>query len=140
MIEVEKNRDVEVYGVCFHGVEELKRVALSRKPKDGVYVGIRQERYPCFDSYDYANEDRYYTHFVFAHNAEELEHRLRILHGIAGTSKDRNEELGPTIYWAGDTHHPMRITECEDIVVLEKGLPHFMKALQEWDEKEKKDL
>ena len=133
MIEAENDRVIKVYGVCFHGVEELKRVALSRKPKGGVYVGMRQERYPCFDSYDYASEDRYYTHFVFARNAEVLEHRLRILHGMAGTSVDGNGELGPTVYWAGDTHHPMQIMECDDIVIQEKKLPRFMAALQEWN-------
>ena len=117
MIEIEKNRVIKVYGVCFHGVDELKKVALSRKPKDGVYVGIKQDRYPCFDSYDYAHEDRYYTHFVFASNEEELERRLHILYGMVGASEDRNRDLGPTIYWAGDTPHLMRIAECDDIVV-----------------------
>jgi len=132
IIEVEKDRAISVYGVCFNGVDELRKVALSKKQKDGIYVGIKLERYPCFDSSDYAYENRYYTHFVFARSKKELEHRLQILHGRNGVSTDMNAELGPTIYWAGDTHHPMQITECEDIMILEKKLPHFMATLQEW--------
>ena len=79
LIEVNKERRLEVYGVCFSGVSELKKVALSGNPKNGVYVGVQMERYPCFDSSDYAYENRYYTHFVFAHSQEELKLKLDVL-------------------------------------------------------------
>ena len=36
MIKVENNKQVCVYGVCFSGVDELKKVALSKQPKGGV--------------------------------------------------------------------------------------------------------
>lgn len=117
MIKVENNRKVCVYGICFSGVDELKRVALSKQSKGGVYVRARMESYPCFDSSDYAYEDRCYTHFVFGHSKEEVEYRLGILCGRGGRLADWSAELGPVIYWAGDTHHPMEFMECDDIVV-----------------------
>lgn len=33
--------------------------------RDGWCNAMIFERYPCFDSYDYADEDRYYTNYVF---------------------------------------------------------------------------
>lgn len=119
MIEIDKERQIEVYGVCFNGVNELKKVALSRKQKDGVYVGVKMERYPCFDSSDYAYEDRYYTYFVFARSKEGLESQLDALNNPGKyKNADKNEDLtAPMIYWNGDTHDPMRIPECDDIVV-----------------------
>lgn len=136
MIEVRKDRRVKVYGVCFNGLNELLNVALSHKPKDGVYVGMRRDRYPCFDSYDYTYENRYYTHFVFGRSKEELEHRLEILNSKTVAPKDGSAELrpGPTIYWEGDEHEPMQIPECDDVEVVQ---PHFMAALQEWNKKDK---
>ena len=120
MIKVENNKKVSVYGVCFSGVNELKKVALSKQPKDGVYVRAKLESYPCFDSSDYAYEDRCYTHFVFGHSKEEVEYRLGILCGRGGRLADWSAELGPVIYWAGDTYYPMEIMECDDIVVVDK--------------------
>ena len=111
MIEVNKERKIEVYGVCFSGVSELKRVALSKNPRNGVYVGVQMERYPCFDSSDYAYENRYYTHFVFAHSNEELELKLDILNN-PGKCKgiDKRESI----------LDPMVVPECDEIVVQEK--------------------
>lgn len=122
MIEVNKERRIEVYGVCFGGVSELKKVALSRKPKNGVYVGVQMERYPCFDSSDYAYENRYYTHFVFARSKEELELKLDVLNN-PGKYKDidkRGTILAPMVYWNGDTDDPMVVPECDEIFVHEK--------------------
>ena len=120
MIKVGNNKKVSVYGVCFSGVNELKKVALSKQPKDGVYVRAKLESYPCFDSSDYAYEDRCYTHFVFGHSKEEVEHRLDLLSGRGVRPENSKAELGPIIYWEGDTYYPMEIMECDDIVVLEK--------------------
>ena len=122
MIEVNKERKIEVYGVCFSGVSELKRVALSKNTRNGVYVGVQMERYPCFDSSDYAYENRYYTHFVFAHSNEELELKLDVLNNpgkCKGIDK-RESILAPMVYWHGDTNDPMVVPECDEIVVQEK--------------------
>lgn len=122
MIEVNKERRIEVYGVCFSGVSELKKVALSRNPKNGVYVGVQMERYPCFDSSDYAYENRYYTHFVFARSKGELELKLDAINN-PGKYKDidkRGTILAPMVYWNGDTDDPMVVPECAEIFVHDK--------------------
>ena len=101
IIEINKERRIKVYGVCFSGVSELKKVALSGNPKNAVYVGVQMERYPCFDSFDYAYENRYYTHFVFARSKEELELKLDVLNNpekYKGIDK-RRTILAPMVYW-----------------------------------------
>lgn len=122
MIEVNKERKIEVYGVCFSGVSELKKVALLKNPKDGVYVGVQMERYPCFDSSDYAYENRYYTHFVFARSKEDLEFKLDVLNNPEKYKDIDNREhtLAPMVYWNGDTDDPMLVPECDEIFVHEK--------------------
>lgn len=122
IIEIYKERRIEVYGVCFSGVSELKKVTLSGNPKNAVYVGVQMERYPCFDSFDYAYENRYYTHFVFARSKEELELKLDVLNNpekYKGIDK-RRTILAPMVYWNGDIDDPMVVPECDEILVHEK--------------------
>ena len=122
MIEVNKERRIEVYGVCFGGVSELKKVALSGNPKNGVYVVVQMKRYPCFDSSDYAYENRYYTHFVFARSKEDLELKLYVLNNpekYKGVDK-KESILAPMLYWNGDNDDPMLVPECDEIFVHEK--------------------
>lgn len=45
--KIRNNQTVIVYGVEFHGFEELKKRAFSNDPKEGIYVGCDCERYPC---------------------------------------------------------------------------------------------
>lgn len=122
MIAVNKERRIEVYGVCFSGVSELKKVALSKNPKNGVYVGAQMERYPYFDSSDYAYENRYYTHFVFARSYEDLCFKLDVLNNPEKYKGIDNRErlLSPMVYWNGDVNDPMLVPECDEILVHEK--------------------
>jgi hypothetical protein len=53
--------DVVVNGVTYHGKDDLKRA--SRNPQSGVCN--RWEGFPCFDSYDYADENRCYNNYCF---------------------------------------------------------------------------
>jgi len=62
----------------FHGLKELQEVAIEKYNKeermgDSPYVVIREQRYPCFDSEDYANEDRYYQSYYFTTDREKAE-------------------------------------------------------------------
>lgn len=46
------NKAIEVMGVLFKGVKDMICHAIDNVSKDGVYVGIDDQRYPCFDSDD----------------------------------------------------------------------------------------
>lgn len=118
--EVKNNQTIVIYGVMFHGFEEIRECAVSHKPKDGVYVGCDEERYPCFDSYDYANEDRSYWNFVFAQSLDELIRKLNLLNECRTDSNycklttDISDELLPMVYFEGSSFHPLKVTECKD--------------------------
>lgn len=122
MVELDKDRAIEVFGIRFCGVNELKKYACSGLSKGGVYVGMSRERYPCFDSSDYAYEDRYYTYLVFANNREDVERKVRILEsaGYCGGCRNITDDVAPVVYWDGDRHHPMQLPECDEVSVPEK--------------------
>lgn len=65
-------------GRVFHGLEDLKRVAFDWYSKDyrmknSPYVVIVDKSYPCFDSEDYANENRSYQNYYFTTDRAKAE-------------------------------------------------------------------
>lgn len=114
MKKFKNNKAIEVLGASFKGVHDMIDHAIKKTPKDEVYVGEDSQRYPCFDSDDYAYEDRYYTNLVFAKSQEELEKRLKVLKRMNQLDYNYNkltEKLHPMAYWEGDTYHDVYLTE-----------------------------
>lgn len=60
IVRLGKNCVLHIMGHTFHGIEEV----MSWKGKSPVVLE-RSKLFPCFDSYDYANENRYYYHSCF---------------------------------------------------------------------------
>lgn len=87
--------------------------ALEGVAKDGVYVGKDAELYPCFDSEDYASEDRFFWNIVFAKSLEELEAKKAELEDAFYNCNYEKftEELAPMAYWGGDTYYDVKITD-----------------------------
>lgn len=80
-IEVTTIRTTDTFqyaGKVFNGLEDLKYAAfhhysdVSRK-KESPYVVIVDKRYPCFDSEDYANENRYYQNYYLTTDRAKAE-------------------------------------------------------------------
>lgn len=114
MKRYKNNKAIEVMGVSFKGVKDMICHAIDNVPKDGVFVGIDCKRYPCFDSSDYAYEDRYYTNLVFAKSQEELDEKMAILEKMYNPTCNYNkltDELHPMAYWEGDRYHDVFLTE-----------------------------
>lgn len=77
--EVSKNTKVEILGHVFNGLNDIRRAVetycrIEREPWDtepkkaveGIHVINVYEPYPCFDSEDYANEDRDFSNYFFS--------------------------------------------------------------------------
>ena len=114
MKKVKNNEKIEVIGVTFNGVVDLNYHAIKHLPKDGVYVGCDVKLYPCFDSDDYASEDRFYTNFVFGSSQEEVDSKLATLKAWSEPTCNYNkltERLHPMAYWGGDTYNDVCLTE-----------------------------
>lgn len=104
---------IEVLGVTFQGVKDMISRAHARQPKGGVYVGVDERLYPCFDSSDYMYEDRHYTNIVFAQSQEELDAKMQQLKDIPekGNYNKMTDELRPMVYWEGDRCHKVYVAE-----------------------------
>lgn len=119
------NKNFTVCGVTFANINELINYAKSGEAKEGVYVGADSEAYPCFDSSDYAYEDRRYWNFVFAMSRAELERKMELLKTSKLTGPGYcklTADLHPMAYWQGDTYHPiiMSVEEKQEMTDDEK--------------------
>lgn len=116
MRTVVNNEKIEVFGVTFDGIKEVITYARNLEPKDGGYVALDNKSYPCFDSEDYASENRRYWNFVFAKNQEEVLKKLKLLNQQEPKMNYNklNPQLHPMAYWEGDTHHAVIMTEDND--------------------------
>lgn len=77
--EVSKASEVEILGHIFNGLDDITKAVESycrigrepwdiepKSPVDGIHVLCVYQPYPCFDAYDYANEDRDYCNYFFS--------------------------------------------------------------------------
>ncbi len=75
---VSKTSKLEILGHVFNGLSNMKKAVKSycrigqdswktepKSPIEGVHVICIYEPYPCFNSEDYANEDRDYSSYFF---------------------------------------------------------------------------
>ena len=109
-----KNTDsFNVLGVKFVNVAEAILYAIKRWDKNGIYVGKDTKLYPCFDSEDYASENRFFWNIVFARSKEELDRKLVELKSVSPQTNYNkfSETLAPMIYWGGDSIYDVITTE-----------------------------
>ena len=118
-----KNTDkIRVFGVTFKDIHEAISYAQKEKPKKGVYVGVISERYPCFDSHDYAYDHRRYWNIIFAKSKKELNSKLEKLENedhMINFCK-LSDTLAPMAYWGGDSGYKGFCTEVELTDDIEK--------------------
>ena len=84
MKTIKNTNSFYVLGVKFENIQEGILYAIKGWAKNGVYVGKDAKLYPCFDSEDYASEDRFFWNIVFARSKEELDRKLVELKSISG--------------------------------------------------------
>ena len=109
-----KNTDsFNVLGVKFVNVTEAILYAIKGWAKNGIYVGNDAKLYPCFDSEDYASEDRFFWNIVFARSEEELNRKLVELKNVSPQINYNkfSEALAPMVYWEGDSIYDVIATE-----------------------------
>lgn len=66
------NSSVMLNGTTFKGINDIKKQWKEQKSNENQSIIAAYDRFPCFDSYDCANENRYYWNFWFC-NTQELE-------------------------------------------------------------------
>lgn len=119
--EYPKNERIEILGHTFNGLSEIKQAVefysrvggtfgmatTPKKPVNGVHVVEVYEPYPCFDSDDYASEDRDFCNFFFStkpfskSDIKRLE-RLPNRCNAKMIQSDMPEWALPAVYYGGD--------------------------------------
>lgn len=123
--EVCIDEDVEILGHVFHGLRDIEahveahlyggiehgKITL-RTPKEvcKVHVGELWEPYPCFDIYDYANENRSYQNFIFRKRRISTGDMKKLSNAPTGAdackvSEQMPADIVPAVYYfgSGDT-------------------------------------
>ena len=113
MKTIKNTNSFYVLGVKFENIQEAIEYAIKGLDKNGVFVGHDTELYPCFDSEDYASEDRFFWNIVFARSKEELDRKLIELKSVSPQTNYNkfSEALAPMIYWAGDSFYDVMVTD-----------------------------
>ena len=76
-------------------------------PYPDIHIGQLWERYPCFDSYDYANEKRTYQNYIFKKTPISKEdivklHKLPATTNFCKVTDEIPEDLLPILYYVGE--------------------------------------
>lgn len=120
--EVRTSAPIEIMGHVFNGLDGIyQSIEISvnnrsfgkpvrKTPKveiPGIHILEFYKLYPCFDSYDYANEDRFYKNFFFSSKPftdEEVELLKNTRHtpGICMVNEYTPEWAFPAIYYRGE--------------------------------------
>ena len=118
--EVSKTSKVEILGHVFNGLSDIKKAVETycrveryswntepKSPVNGLHVVCIYEPYPCFDSEDYANEDRDYSNYFFSTRpfTKQQIDRLSKLPGRCNAQivcDTMPEWSAPAVYYRGD--------------------------------------
>ena len=113
MKTIKNTNSFDVLGVIFENIQEAIFYAIKEMAKNGIYVGKDAKRYPCFDSEDYASEDRFFWNIVFARSKEDLDRKLVELKSVSPQTNHNkfSEALAPMVYWEGDCIYDVIATE-----------------------------
>ncbi len=106
------NSQFELFGNVFEGLNDL----LTSYKDKGIYLNSKKDRYPCFDSYDYASEDRYYANYFLSDSPftdEQIAEHSKLPY--SSCYNKATEELQPRhlpmIYYKGEGSYMYLATE-----------------------------
>lgn len=109
--------------ICYNTrrwVDYPHRIELTNPLKD-IHILELYEMYPCFDSYDYANETRFYRNFFFSREPftdEDVDELSKISQkpGVCLVSEETPKWALPALYYKGEGSRML-------LAILEEDLP-----------------
>lgn len=86
------------------------------KPIKGLYIAEIYERYPCFDSDDYANENRYFQNFFISRTPFSDDRIMEYMKNKATTNvcmvrDDLSLQSLPAVYYVGEGNYMLAANE-----------------------------
>lgn len=103
MVELSKDTKLNIMGHTFHGIEDI----MAWKGEEPVILE-KYKLFPCFDSYDYASENRFYHNYLFCLNKDDAALKKVYFDAIPksyGCIVDQNypRDLRPLVYYADES-------------------------------------
>lgn len=102
------DKSIEINGYVYHDIKDLLRLSQSKKQPNVILE--RKRLFPCFDSSDYAHENRYFRNFLFCVSQEEADNKRDAFNAyeekrsnFCFVDEDLPEELRPMIYYADES-------------------------------------
>lgn len=128
IISIPKDSSFTIFGHEFHGLDEVKtavevtariidlvfeRKPTRRNPRNpipGIHVAELYEPYPCFDSEDFATEDRDYSNFFFSRKpfsdaAIRKLSQMKSSFNYRMVNPDMAASAVPALYYDGDSQN-----------------------------------
>ena len=101
---------LSVLGVVFEGIDAIKDYWRNQTDSSQPYIIERSQRFPCFDSSDYAYENRYFWNFLICHSKQEADKKAKSmeqLEVVKGNFRLINENLSadmrPLLYFEDES-------------------------------------
>jgi hypothetical protein len=118
---------LEIDGKTYHGVDELEKVCSEEK----YNVNNICEHVPCFDSNDYAYDNRYFNNFFFCSKSSEKWQKIKQLDSIRYynhclVSENMQADILPVINYFDSNDTMMIAGNLERIYSKENGLPIYI--------------
>ncbi len=73
LLQLPSDCTLSVSGVVFKGVDAILDYVRTQTDSARPYIIERSQRFPCFDSSDYAYENRYYRNFLICQSKQEAD-------------------------------------------------------------------
>lgn len=103
------NCTLSLLGQTFEGADGLKDYVREQTDNSQPYIIDRCQRFPCFDSEDYASEYRFYRNFLICQDKQEADDKLnrmkQLPHSInfCLVSNELPDDMRPMVYYADES-------------------------------------
>ena len=108
--QISSDCTLSICGVVFEGIDAIKDYWRNQTDGSQPYIIERSLRFPCFDSSDYAYENRYFWNFLICHSKQDAEKKAKSmeqLEVVGGNSRLVSENLPadmrPMVYYEDDS-------------------------------------
>ena len=66
---------ISIGGVAFDGIDSIRAYMRNQTDSSQPYIVDKCKLFPCFDSEDYANENRFYRNYFFFRSKQEADEK-----------------------------------------------------------------
>ena len=101
---------LSIYGVVFEGIDAIKDYWRDQMDSSQPYIIERSQRFPCFDSSDYAYENRYFWNFLICQSKLEADKKaksmeqLEVVNGnFRLVNKNLSADMRPMVYYEDES-------------------------------------